>query len=222
MIDSDPKGDLSRNLISIKDLKKGGLFEAFYNEDFELLKIKENLYLLYGDIKLDILEKSFINELDAFYNFKYLLDSSKFNPFDFIFIDTSSSLGVLTINAFTVSNFLIIPITQKTFSIQNLNYIIELSTRINISLNSKLMIFGGVLNKYCDNGQNESRNMQEIKGFFGERLFNTSLSYNKYLLNNKNKNRKNIIEIKKYENRMKNEIKLIGIEFIKRLEKIYY
>ena len=106
LVDCDPQGNLTKSLVENAD---GGLYEALTGEGLRPTAIDEHLSLLAGDFRLALLEKSLIGEIDAYTRLRALFSDSAITAFDYIFLDTPPSLGVLTVNALAAADHLVIP-----------------------------------------------------------------------------------------------------------------
>jgi chromosome partitioning protein len=87
-----------------------------------------------------ILEKSLIAEIDAYTRMKELLEHESFSPFEYILIDSPPSLGVLTVNALTAAEYVIIPMNPSLYSMQGTNDLIATIQKVKKSLNSELKL----------------------------------------------------------------------------------
>ncbi len=173
VIDADPQGNLSKSLVDIPGF---GLYEALTGTDFEPEQVKENLWLLSGDVKLASLEKSLIGELDAFTKLKDLLSGEGFQAYDFILIDSPPSLSILTGNALTVSDWLIIPMNPSLYSMQGTNDLMATVAKVRKNFNPGLQLLGVIINAFDSNPVITRQIVEEIRTAFGEKVFNTALS----------------------------------------------
>jgi len=172
-IDSDPQANLSKSLVDVPGF---GLYEALTGGDFEPETVKPNIFLLSGGVKLAGLEKALIGELDAFTRLRELLDGEQFQTFDFILIDSPPSLGVLTGNALTASDWLIIPMNPSLYSMQGANDLMATFSKVRKNFNPNLQLLGIIINAYESNPVITRQIHDEIRLSFGEKVFNTSLS----------------------------------------------
>ncbi len=172
LVDCDGQGNLSKG-VSVN--VSGGLYEALEGEGISFHEVEKNLFLLAGDSRLSALEKRLTGELDAFIRLKTLLATDDFNGFDFILIDTPPSLGTLTINALTVSDELVIPMSPSLYTLQGTNDLVDTVSKVRSSLNPRLSILGVIINGY-DSVPVITREIRgEIEEAFGERVFRTVL-----------------------------------------------
>ncbi len=173
LIDSDPQANLSKSLVDIPGF---GLFEALTGGNYEPEDVKLNLSLLSGGVKLAGLEKSLIGEVDAFTRLKDLLEGEIFQTYDFILIDSPPSLSVLTGNALTASNFVVIPMNPSLYSMQGTNDLMATVSKIRKNFNPGLQLLGVIINAYESNPVITRQIHGEIREAFGEKVFNTSIS----------------------------------------------
>ena len=106
LVDCDPQGNLTKSLVEYGE--RPGLYEALTGEGLPLTDLGAFLSLLAGDFRLALLEKSLIGEIDAYSRLRALLGRFKLSAFDYIFLDTPPSLGVLTVNALAAATDLVI------------------------------------------------------------------------------------------------------------------
>ena len=87
LVDCDPQGNLTKSLLD--DEPEGpGLYDALCDSDAGLMELKENLFLLKGDFRLALLEKTLIGEIDAYTRLKALFRREDFSGFSCILLDT--------------------------------------------------------------------------------------------------------------------------------------
>ena len=173
LIDADPQANLSKSLVDIPGF---GLFEALTGGDYEPEEVKFNLSLLSGGVKLASLEKSLIGEVDAFTRLKDLLEGEIFQTYDFILIDSPPSLSILTGNALTASEFVIVPMNPSLYSMQGTNDLMATVSKIRKNFNPGLQLLGVIINAYESNPVITRQIHGEIREAFGEKVFNTSIS----------------------------------------------
>jgi len=173
LIDADPQANLSA---SLTEEKVSGLYEALKGDDYKLNEVKENLYLLSGSIKLSLLGKSLIGEIDGYTRLRELLKENIFADFEFIIIDTPPSLGVLTINALTASDHLIVPMSPALYSMQGTNDLMNTISQVRKNLNDKLNLLGVIINSFDKIPVITRQIKEEIESGFKEKVFKTYIS----------------------------------------------
>jgi len=175
LIDCDPQGNLSKSLVDVPGF---GLYEALTGQPYELEYVKENLWLLSGGVKLAVLEKSLIGELDAYTRMRDLFDGDPgfSESIDFILIDSPPSLGVLTGNALTASGWLIIPMNPSLYSMQGTNDLMATFAKVRKNFNPSLSLLGVIVNAFDSVPVITRQIYGEIREAFGEKVFSSVLS----------------------------------------------
>ena len=173
LVDADPQGNLSKSLVDVPGF---GLYEALNASEYEVEAVRENLNLLAGNVKLALLEKSLLGEVDAYTRFKELLKGEVFQSFDYILIDSPPSLGILAINALTAADYLVIPMNPSVYSMQGTNDLMETVAKVRRTLNPNLSLLGVIINAFDPVPSITRQIKDEIHQAFGERVFSNVLS----------------------------------------------
>jgi len=98
--------------------------------------------------------------------------------YDYIFIDCPPSLGLLTINALTAANSVLIPIQCEYYALEGLGQLLNTIRLVQKNLNRELEIEGVLLTMF-DNRLNLSRQVaDDVKKFFEDKVFNTVIDRN--------------------------------------------
>jgi chromosome partitioning protein len=99
-------------------------------------------------------------------------------PYDFIFIDCPPSLGLLTLNALTAANSILIPIQCEYYALEGLSQLLNTIRLVQKNLNQRLEVEGVLLTMY-DGRLNLSRQVAEdVKKYFGEKVYQTAILRN--------------------------------------------
>ena len=211
VIDLDPQANLTR---SLTDETFPGCYEALSGHIFEIMEVQKNLSLLSGDIKLAMLEKSLIAEIDAYTRLKELMELEPFLPFEYILIDSPPSLGVLTVNALTAAEYLIIPMNPSLYSMQGTNDLMNTVQKVKKSLNPELKLLGVIINAYDSVPVITRQIKDEIQNSFKEKVFSSVLSKS-IRIEEAIATQSGVIALQK--GRVKDEIIRIGEELLCRL-----
>lgn len=147
LIDFDPQASLTVALgyngdsrINIQTLMAGEIEENEIQEDY-IINIKKNLDLIPGTLDLAGIEVSLVNVMSREMILKQVIEKIEAS-YDYIFIDCSPSLGMLTINALTACNSVIIPVTPEYLSAKGLALLISNINKIKKRLNPNIKIDG--------------------------------------------------------------------------------
>ena len=146
-VDLDPQGNLgfsigadTENSATIYDVLKGELRTQF------AIQKTPSMDVIISSILLSGIELEFTNTGREFLlreAFKPVLDS-----YDYILIDTPPALGILTINAFTASDSIVVPMLSDIFSLQGIAQLYETVERVKKYCNPHLSIAGILLTRY--------------------------------------------------------------------------
>lgn len=166
--------DQQRNLTTSNALKnepKKDILEMLLDAEIEPTPTEQKgLDILVGDENLNNIEKK-IDDLEKNYLLKNLLESVK--GYDFILIDTPPTINFLTVNALTISDYVITPTTPGNHAIDGLKEVYKLITRIKKYTNPNINYLGIVLNEYSNVKTLHKAIKSELKELAN--AFNTSL-----------------------------------------------
>lgn len=98
--------------------------------------------------------------------------------YDFILIDCSPSLGLITVNALTAANSVIIPVQAEYFALEGISKLLNTIRIIKSKLNPALEIEGFLLTMYDARLRLANQIYEELKGHFGDMVFNTVIPRN--------------------------------------------
>ena len=181
-IDIDPQGNTTsglgidkRNLeFSMYDVLTANVALSDVILKSELI---QNLYIAPATMELAGAEVEVINRSDR--ETILLNEISKIQDnFDFIFIDCPPSLGVLTINALTAVDSVLIPIQCEFYALEGVGQLINTIQLVKKSLNKSLEIEGVIMTMYDYRTNLSNEVYDEVKKFFNEKVFKTTISRN--------------------------------------------
>ncbi|MCX7983848.1 MAG: AAA family ATPase [Bacteroidetes bacterium] len=98
--------------------------------------------------------------------------------FDFVIIDCPPSLGLLTLNALTAADSVLIPVQCEYFALEGLGQLFNTINRVKRELNPKLDIEGVLLTMYDARLKLSNQIVDEVKKYFGKKVFNTIIARN--------------------------------------------
>lgn len=181
LVDIDPQGNSTSGLgFNKKELERSsyhllmGLSEA--EEIIKKTKFK-NLYLLPADMNLAGAELELVDTQNRESRLKIGLEKIKGN-FDFIFLDCPPSLGLITLNALTVSDSFLVPIQCEYYALEGLSQLMTTVRTVRKLYNPSLDIEGVLLTMY-DSRLNLTRMVvEEVKRFFPKKVFSTVIPRN--------------------------------------------
>ena len=181
LIDADPQANATSGLGFDSSEKKVGTYELFDNKtDFNKIIYKtsiKQLKLVPSHIDLVAVEIELVNKKKREFILKKTLDEIS-NNFDFILIDCPPSLGLITLNALTASNSVIIPIQCEYFALEGLGKLLNTIKSIQKLHNTNLDIEGLLLTMYDLRLRLSNTVVEEVKKHFGKMVFKTIIQRN--------------------------------------------
>lgn len=165
--------DLSKVDCSIYECVVGGadVREALYTTDIERLDV------LPSSINLVGAEIEMLNLSNREHIIKRLLEPIREN-YDYILIDCSPSLGLITVNALTAANSVIIPVQCEYFALEGISKLLNTIKLVKRKLNPSLEIEGFLLTMYDSRLRLANQIYDEVKRHFQELVFKTVISRN--------------------------------------------
>ena len=146
-VDMDPQGNLTSGLGVDKDSVEKSIYELIIGEvDIKEVinkEVLENLDIIPTSIDLSAAEIELIGVDDKEYILRNAIDQVK-DQYDFVIIDCPPSLSMLTINAMTTADSVIVPIQCEYYALEGLSQLIHTVELVKDRLNSKLEIEGVV------------------------------------------------------------------------------
>lgn len=100
------------------------------------------------------------------------------DKYDYILIDCSPSLGLITVNALTAADSVIIPVQAEYFALEGISKLLNTIRIIKSRLNPSLEIEGFLLTMYDARLRLANQIYEELKGYFGDMVFNTVIPRN--------------------------------------------
>ncbi len=135
------------------------------------------LHLLPSNINLVGAETELANMEGGQFRMKGVLEPVR-ERYDYLIIDCSPSLGMLTLNALTASDSVIIPVQCEYFALEGLGKLLNTIKMVKAGLNPSLEIEGFLLTMYDSRLRLANQVVSEVKGHFGELVFETIIQRN--------------------------------------------
>ncbi len=181
LIDIDPQANSTSGLgIDPKKIQKS-IYEVLI-EDLDIQRAitvtkLDYLDILPSTVRLAGAEIELVNTISREKVLTHAMQNLKKN-YDYIFIDCPPSLGLLTINALTAANSVLIPIQCEYYALEGLGQLLNTIRLVQKHLNPKLVIEGVLLTMY-DSRLNLSRQVaEEVKRYFEDKVFHTIIDRN--------------------------------------------
>ncbi|MGI8827303.1 MAG: ParA family protein [Chloroflexota bacterium] len=185
LVDMDPQGNLSSSFGSVSptsttiadallDRQVSVPVQTVYSRDGAVLD------LVPAAVSLATAEAALLNKLGREFRLREQL-ASLADRYDFIFIDTPPSLGLLTINSLVAAQLVLVPTEARYFSLQGLHMLQESIDEI-LYINPHLRIVGILLSKFDRRLREEQTVAAYLREHWGDLVFSTSVGTNSKIL----------------------------------------
>lgn len=181
IMDLDPQGNASTGLGIGRADRGNGVYELMFGKIPLIEAVKETkvpgLYVMPSSIHLSGAEI----ELVGMPRREYILAdalSGKDVPFDYVLIDCPPSLNLLTLNAMTAADGVIVPLQCEFYALEGLSMLIKTIERAKAAFNPRLEMHGILLTMH-DKRNNLSNSVEDdVRGYFGEKVYKTVIPRN--------------------------------------------
>ena len=180
MIDADPQGNASSGVGVDKEVE-----ESVYDILIGDTEIKDvvkktnikNLYVCPSNINLAGAEVELVSVMSREYRLKEKLDEVK-DEYDYIIIDCPPSLGLITLNAFTASDSVLIPVQCEYYALEGLGQLINTINLVKKHLNKNIDIEGALLTMYDARTNLSNQVVKEVKKYFNDKVYKNVIPRN--------------------------------------------
>lgn len=180
-VDMDPQGNLTSGLGVDKDFVEKSIYELIIGEvdikDVINKEVLENLDIIPTSIDLSAAEIELIGVDDKEYILRNAIDQVK-DQYDFVIIDCPPSLSMLTINAMTTADSVIVPIQCEYYALEGLSQLIHTVELVKDRLNSKLEIEGVVFTMYDARTNLSLQVVENVKDNLQQNIYKTIIPRN--------------------------------------------
>lgn len=181
LIDTDPQG----NATSGVGINKGEVHQCIYDiliDDVEIndviLSTKvENLDIIPATISLAGAEIELVSTISREVRMKHAIHQVK-DQYDYVIIDCPPSLGLLTINALTASDSIIIPVQCEYYALEGLSQLLSTIRLVQKHLNEELIIDGVLLTMFDARTNLGIQVIDEVKKYFQDKVYKTIIPRN--------------------------------------------
>lgn len=180
LIDADPQGNATSGVGIDKNVEKS-IYDVIINDmDIEDTIIKspiKNLFVCPSNINLAGAEVELVPMIAREQRLKEKLEKVE-NDYHYIIIDCPPSLGLITINAFTAANSLLIPIQCEYYALEGVGQLINTVNIVRKGLNKSLYVEGVVLTMSDARTNLSNQVVSEVKTYFKDNVYKTIIPRN--------------------------------------------
>lgn len=180
LIDADPQGNATSGL-GVEKETEFSTYDILVNDtkiqDVIQDTIIKNLKLCPANMSLAGAEVELVSMMSREQRLKEKLDEVR-DYFDYILIDCPPSLGLITLNAFTASNSVLIPVQCEYFALEGLGQLINTINLVKKHLNKEIQIEGALLTMYDIRTNLSNQVVKEVKKYFENKVYRTVIPRN--------------------------------------------
>jgi chromosome partitioning protein len=179
LIDLDPQANSTMSYVDARSITKS-MYDVMVSEEMEFKDVivatsVPNLSIAPSRIALAKLESKLIGDLDGPFRLKDRMKDAP-NEYDYIFIDTPPTLGMITVNALVASTHVLVPIQSSYFALEGTDDLLETIEKIKSRPNPNLQLLGVVITMHDKRTTLAKDIHDQIGQVFGDRLFNTVIT----------------------------------------------
>ena len=180
LIDADPQGNATSGIGIEKKTEK-----SIYDVIIEETKVEEvvldtqikNLKICPSNINLAGAEVELVSMMSREYRLKERIEEIREN-YEYIIIDCPPSLGLITLNAFTASDSVLIPVQCDYYALEGLEQLMNTVNLVKKHLNKELELEGAVLTMYDARTNLSNQVVKEVKNYFEDKVYKTVIPRN--------------------------------------------
>lgn len=188
IMDLDPQGNASTGLGVPPAQRTTTSFDVLVGgvplQEALVPTLVPGLSILPSDVLLSGAELELATDQGRSYRLKRAVDQyfqslkHRADGFDYILIDCPPSLNVLTVNAMTAADSILVPLQCEFFALEGLTQLIRTVERVRGHLNAKLEIQGIVLTMYDSRNNLSAEVAADVRGHFGDKVYKTVIPRN--------------------------------------------
>lgn len=180
LIDADPQGNATSGLGVEKEVEVS-TYDLLVNDTQieEIIQdtIIKNLKVCPSNINLAGAEVELVSMMSREQRLKEKLDVVK-EKFDYVLIDCPPSLGLITLNSFTASNSVLIPVQCEYYALEGLGQLLNTVNLVKKHLNKEIQIEGALLTMYDIRTNLSNQVVKEVKRYFDNKVYKTVIPRN--------------------------------------------
>lgn len=176
LIDLDPQGNATSGYGLDKNQRKECIYNALLGDVpleqlIEPVEV-EHVFVVPSTIQLAGAEIELVSSFSREAKLKHVLMPVR-GDFDFVIIDCPPSLGLLTINALTAADGVLIPVQCEYYALEGLSKLLESVRLVKTHLNPDLEVFGVLMTMFDGRTRLSQQVVDEVRDFFEEKVFDT-------------------------------------------------
>jgi chromosome partitioning protein len=176
LVDLDPQGNATSGFGLNRNQREQCVYNALLGDTplaslIEPVEV-ENVFVVPATIQLAGAEIELVSAFSREAKLRHVLEPVV-EEFDFVIIDCPPSLGLLTVNALSAAEGLIIPIQCEYYALEGLSKLLDSVRLVRTHLNPDLDVFGAVMTMYDARTRLSQQVVTEVRDFFEDKVFET-------------------------------------------------
>ena len=176
LVDLDPQGNSTSGIGGSRIVENGCIYDCLLHDvpvEDVLQEVKaKNVDLIPATINLAGAEVELVSAVSRETRLKAALQPT-LGKYDYIIIDCPPSLGILTLNALSAADEMIIPIQCEFYALEGVSKLLESMKIVKTHLNPNLEIFGILMTMYDKRTGLCNQVVKEVENYFGDKVFKT-------------------------------------------------
>lgn len=178
LVDADPQGNSTSGLGLDKQSQTTTLYDVLFlraQAQETIRQVSSKLHIIPANANLAGAEVELVPITGRELRLRQALEGL---DYDYVFIDCPPSLGLLTVNALTAANSVLIPVQAEYYALEGLSQLLSVIQQVRTSLNSGLDILGVVITLFDSRNSLSAQVKKELDTYFGAKLFNSIVPRN--------------------------------------------
>ncbi|MEG0073066.1 MAG: AAA family ATPase [Clostridia bacterium] len=180
LVDVDPQGNATSGL-GVDATDKNSVYDVLVNDvsikDTLCETVVKKLDVCPANIDLAGAEIELVPMVSRETRLKYAIDEVKAD-YDYVIIDCPPSLGLITLNSFTASDSILVPIQCEYYALEGLGQLMNTVRLVQRHLNPNLIVEGVVLTMFDPRTNLSNQVAEEVEKYFGNKVFQTIIPRN--------------------------------------------
>ena len=179
LVDLDPQANSTSGLGAQKAEGESGIYEVLLGHaDLadSIKNVSDKLDLVPTDTRLAALEIELVEQAEREHALRRALQGS--HNYDYVLIDCPPALSLLTVNALTAAQSLIIPVQAEYYALEGLSQLLQVVQMVRSGLNPSLELLGVLLTMYDNRTTLSTQVKQEVERHFGDKVFDVVIPRN--------------------------------------------
>lgn len=181
LVDIDPQGNTTSGVGVRKPAIKRCIYDVIVSgmslDAIILPTDVNNLWLAPASIQLAGAEIELVPSMSREEKLRQRMQDVR-EEFDFVLIDCPPSLGLLTVNALTAADSVLVPIQCEYYALEGLSQLVNTIKLVQRHLNKTLKLEGALLTMYDSRTNLAAQVVSEVKAYFGNQVYNTIIPRN--------------------------------------------